>query len=107
MAFVVSTPGNAPTEVGVPGNNKYIIKTCTFSGTYSDAANVLSATTLGLEQVHLVLCSTDNSGFVPVYDYTDGQLHLYYADNDASADGALIIAAGTVVAVVRVIAFGR
>ena len=107
MAFAVTTPGNASDVAGVPGNNKYVIKTCSFSGTYSDAANVLTATVLGLEHVHMVLCSTDNSGYVPVYDYADGQLHLYYADYDAGADGALVKAAGTVVATVRIIAFGR
>ena len=105
MAMALTVPGNASDTSGVPGNNRYVVKTATFSGTYADAS--LTATDLGLEQIHIVLCSTDNSGFVPVYDYTDAELHLYYADYDASADGALVKASGTVAAVIRLIAFGR
>ena len=103
MAFVVSTPGNAPTEVGVPGKNKYIIKTCTFSGTY--AAGSLTATDLGLEQIHMLIAQSESSGLVAQYDYTNATLDLW----EAGADGAPLdegnTAAGTVV--VRVMAFGR
>ena len=42
MAFAITTPGNASDMAGVPGNNKYVIKTVTFSGTYAGAA--ISAT---------------------------------------------------------------
>ena len=48
MAFAITVPGNASDMAGVPGNNKYVIKTCTFTGSY--AAGSLTATMLGLEQ---------------------------------------------------------
>ena len=107
MAMVVSVPGNASDTAGVPGNNKYVIKTCTFSGTYAGAS--LTPTMLGLEQIHLVLCSSDssggaNSGYVPQYDYTNQTLDLYVSSGDGNA---LEEASGTVAEVVRVIAFGR
>ena len=105
MAMVISTPGNASDMAGVPGNNKYVVKTCTFSGAYADGP--LAAVNLGLESVHVVLCSADASGYVPVYDYDSGTLDLYQADNDAGSDSALIKASGTVAATVRIIAFGR
>ena len=46
MAMVLSVPGNASDMAGVPGNNKYVIKTATFSGTYAGAS--LTATDLGV-----------------------------------------------------------
>ena len=107
MAMTLSTPGNASDVAGVPGNNKYVVKTATFSGTYAGAS--LTATDLGMEQIHIVICSSDssggaNSGYVPQYDYTNGTLDLYVASGDSNA---LEEAAGTVAEVVRIIAFGR
>ena len=103
MAFAITVPGNAPTEVGVPGNNKYVIKTCTFTGSY--AAGALTATQLGLEQIHMLIAQCESNGLVAQYDYTNATLDLY----EAGADGAPLdegnTAAGTVV--VRVMAFGR
>ena len=58
MAFAITVPGNASDMVGVPGNNKYVIKTCTFTGSY--AAGALTATQLGLEQIHMLI-------FKPIY----------------------------------------
>ena len=46
MALTVSTPGNASDVVGVPGNNKYVIKTCTFDDSYATGGESLTATTL-------------------------------------------------------------
>ena len=82
MAMVLSTPGNASDVAGVPGNKKYVVKTATFSGTYAGAS--LTATDLGMAQIHIVICSSDssggaNSGYVPQYDYSNGTLDLYVA----------------------------
>ena len=103
MAFAITTPGNASDVAGVPGNNKYVIKTCTFTGSY--AAGALTATQLGLEQIHMVIPQCESNGLVAQYDYTNATLDLY----EAGADGAVLdegnTAAGTVV--VRVMAFGR
>ena len=105
--MVITVPGNASDTAGVPGNNKYVVKTCTFSGTYAGAS--LTPTMLGLEQIHIVLCSSEASGgadsaYVPQYDYTNQTLDLYVS---AGNGVALEEAAGTVAEVVRVIAFGR
>jgi len=107
MAMVISVPGNASDMAGVPGNTKYVVKTCTFSGTYAGAS--LTPTLLGLEQIHLVLCSNEasggaNSAYVAQYDYTNETLDLYVASGDGNA---LEEASGTVAEVVRIIAFGR
>ena len=48
MALTIATPGNASDMVGVPGNNKYVIKTCTFDSSYATGGEALTATTLGL-----------------------------------------------------------
>jgi len=103
MAFAITVPGNASDMVGVPGNNKYVIKTCTFTGSY--AAGALTATTLGLEQIHILIAQCESIGLVAQYDYTNETLDLY----EAGGDGAVLdegnTAAGTVV--VRIMAFGR
>ena len=103
MAFTVTVPGSASDMVGVPGNNKYVIKTCTFTGSY--AAGSLTATDLGLEQIHIVIAQCETSGFVAQYDYTNATLDLY----EAGADGAALDEGNTASAtvVVRVMAFGR
>ena len=107
MAFAITTPGNASDMVGVPGNNKYVIKTITFSGTYAGAA--IAASDIGLESIHIMLCASEadggaNSAYVPQYDYTNGTLDLYVASGDSNA---LEEASGTGTEVVRIIAFGR
>lgn len=103
MAFTVTVPGSASDMVGVPGNNKYVIKTCTFTGSY--AAGSLTPTMLGLESIHMLIAQCESVGLVAQYDYTNETLDLY----EAGADGAVLdegnTAAGDVV--VRVMAFGR
>jgi len=102
MAMVLSVPGNASDVAGVPGNNKYVIKLATFSGTYAGAE--LTATQLGLESVHIVIAQSESGGYVAQYDYTNETLDLFEAgDNGAALDEA----SGTVVAVVRILAYGR
>ena len=103
MAMTLSVPGNASDMAGVPGNNKYVIKTATFSGSYSAGA-ALTAETLGLEQIHILIAQSESGGYVAQYDYGNATLDLF----EAGADGAAVDeAAGTVTAVVRIIAFGR
>ena len=107
MAMTLTVPGNASDMAGVPGNNKYVIKTATFAGTYAGAS--LTPTMLGLEQIHIVICSNEasggaNSAYVAQYDYTNETLDLYVASGDGNA---LEEASGTVAEVVRIIAFGR
>ena len=107
MAMTLTVPGNASDMAGVPGNNKYVIKTATFAGTYAGAS--LTPTMLGLEQIHIVICSNEasggaNSAYIAQYDYTNETLDLYVASGDGNA---LEEASGTVAEVVRIIAFGR
>ena len=107
MALTVSTPGNASDVVGVPGNNKYVIKTCTFDDSYATGGESLTATTLGLESLHILLLSIENSGYVAQYEYTNSKIALY----EAGADGAILDEVGNTTdvsaVVVRVLAFGR
>ena len=107
MALTIATPGNASDMVGVPGNNKYVIKTATFDSSYATGGEALTATTLGLESLHIVLLSIENSGYVAQYDYTNSKIALY----EAGADGAILDEVGNTTdvsaVVVRVLAFGR
>tara|TARA_Y100001951_G_C11107663_1_gene165646 strand:+ start:18 stop:326 length:309 start_codon:yes stop_codon:yes gene_type:complete len=102
MAMAITVPGNASDMAGVPGNNKYVIKTCTFSGSY--ASGSLTATMLGLESVHIVICQSESSGYVAQYNYSTEVIELYEAGADAAA---LDVATGSPAVAVRVIAFGR
>ena len=57
MAITVSVPGNASDTAGVPGNNKYVIKTVTFtSGTPGTGS--LTAT-MPVSYTHLTLPTSD------------------------------------------------
>ena len=107
MALTIATPGNASDMVGVPGNNKYVIKTATFDSSYATGGEALTATTLGLESIHIVLLSIENSGYVAQYDYTNSKIVLY----EAGGDGAILDEVGNTTdvsaVVVRVLAFGR
>ena len=107
MAITVSVPGYASDVAGVPGNNKYVIKTCTFDSSYATGGEALTATTLGLESLHILLLSIENSGYVAQYDYTNSKIALY----EAGADGAILDEVGNTTdvsaVVVRVLAFGR
>ena len=102
MAMAITVPGNASDVAGVPGNNKYVIKVCTFSGSY--AAGTLTATQLGLEQIHMVICEAESTGYVAQYNYGNSTIELY----EAGADGAALDdATGSPAVAVRVLAFGR
>ena len=105
MALTISVPGNASDMTGVPGNNKYVIKRVKFDSSYASNGESLTATQLGLEQIHMLIAQCESNGLVAQYDYTNATLDLY----EAGADGAPLdegnTAAGTVV--VRIMAFGR
>tara|TARA_R110000824_G_scaffold15892_1_gene66613 strand:+ start:7290 stop:7613 length:324 start_codon:yes stop_codon:yes gene_type:complete len=107
MALAITVPGNASDMTGVPGNNKYVIKTATFDSSYATGGEALTAATLGLESIHIVLLSMENSGYVAQYDYTNSKIALY----EAGADGAILdeVANTTDVSAVavRVLVFGR
>ena len=107
MALAITVPGNASDMTGVPGNNKYVIKTCTFDSSYATGGEALTATTLGLESLHFIALSMEKSGYVAQYDYSDEKVVLY----EAGADGAILdeVANTTDVSAVavRILAFGR
>jgi hypothetical protein len=107
MALAITVPGNASDMTGVPGNNKYVIKTCTFDSSYATGGEALTATTLGLESLHFMALSMEKSGYVAQYDYSDEKIVLY----EAGADGAILdeVASTTDVSAVavRILAFGR
>ena len=107
MALTVTDPGNASDMTGVPGNYKYVIKTCTFDSSYATGGEALTATTLGLEQIHIIVLSMENSGYVPQYDYTNSNIALYEAGADAAILDEVANTTDVSAVKVRVLAFGR
>ena len=107
MALTITVPGNASDMTGVPGNNKYVIKTCTFDSSYATGGEALTATTLGLEQIHIIVLSMENSGYVPQYDYTNSKIALYEAGADAAILDEVANTTDVSAVKVRVLAFGR
>ena len=107
MALTVASPGNASDVAGVPGNNKYVIKTVTFDSSYATGGEALTAVTLGLESVHIVLLSIENSGYVAQYDYTNSKVALYEAGQDGAILDEVANTTDVSAVVVRVLAFGR
>ena len=108
MALTITTPGNASDVAGVPGNNKYVIKRIKFDSSYASGGEALTATTLGLESVHMIIVDVEDSGFVGQYDYSGEKVALYSAGADAE-DGLDEVANTTNVSAVyaRILAFGR
>ena len=107
MALTLTVPGNASDVAGVPGNNKYVIKTATFDASYATGGEELTATTLGFESLHIVLLSVENSGYVAQYDYTNSKIALYEAGADAAILDEVADTTNVSAVVVRVLAFGR
>ena len=107
MALTITVPGNASDMAGVPGNNKYVIKRVKFDSSYATGGEALTATTLGLESLHVMFISMEKSGYVAQYDYSGEKVVLY----ESGADGASLdeVANTTDVSVVyvRVLGFGR
>jgi len=107
MALTITVPGNASDMAGVPGNNKYVIKRIKFDSSYATNGESLTATTLGLESLHVMFISMEKSGYVAQYDYANEKVVLY----EAGADGAILdeVANTTDVSAVyvRILAFGR
>jgi len=107
MALAITVPGNASDMVGVPGNNKYVIKRVQFDSSYVTNGESLTATQLGLESLHIMFISMENSGYVAQYDYANEKVLLY----EAGADGAILDEVGNTTDVsavyVRILAYGR
>ena len=108
MALTLTVPGNASDVVGVPGNNKYVIKRIQFDSSYAIGGEALTAITLGLESLHIIICESEDSGYVPQYDYSGEKLALYTAgaDNDSGLD-EVANAEDMSAVYVRIIAYGR
>ena len=107
MALTITVPGNASDMAGVPGNNKYVVKRIQFDSSYASGGEALTATTLGLENLHIMVCDAEDSGYVAQYDYSGEKLAVY----EAGADGAALDEVGNTTDLsalyVRIIAFGR
>ena len=107
MALAITVPGNASDMTGVPGNNKYVIKRVQFDSSYATNGEALTATTLGLESLHIMIISMEKSGYVAQYDYSNEKVLLY----EAGADGAILDEVGNTTDVsavyIRILAFGR
>ena len=107
MALTLTVPGNASDVVGVPGNNKYVIKRIQFDSSYPSGGEALTSTTLGLESLHIMICESEDSGYVAQYDYSGEKLAIY----EAGADGAALDEVGNTTDLsalyVRILAYGR
>jgi len=106
MALTISTPGNAMDVVGVPGNNKYVIKRILFDSSYATGGEALTATTLGFESLHIMLCSSEDNGYVAQYDYSGEKLALYEAGADGAALDEVANTTDVSAVYVRILAFG-
>jgi hypothetical protein len=107
MALTLSTPGNASDVVGVPGNNKYVIKRILFDSSYASGGESLTAADLGLESLHIVLVHGEDSGYIPQYDYTNSKLAVYEAGADGAALDEVADTTDLSAFYARVIAYGR
>ena len=107
MALTISIPGNASDMAGVPGNNKYVIKRILFDSSYATGGEALTPTTLGLEQIHIMLTSSEDNGYVAEYDYSGEKLVLYEAGADGAALDEVANTTDVSAVYVRIIAYGR
>ena len=107
MALTITVPGNASDMAGVPGNNKYVIKRIQFDSSYASGGEALTATTLGLESLHIIICESEDSGYVAQYDYSGETLAIYEAGADAAALDEVGSTTDLSALYVRSIAFGR
>lgn len=71
------------------GSMRAIEVTLAFDDSYPTGGEVLAASDLGLSEVRY-FPTVLAGGYVLQYDYANGKLQAFYADNDAVADGPLI-----------------
>ena len=107
MALTITTPGNASDVAGVPGNNKYVIKRIQFDSSYASGGEALTATTLGLESMHMIIIEAEDSGYVAQYDWSGEKVALYEAGADAAALDEVADTTNVSAVYARVLAFGR
>ena len=107
MALTLTVPGTASDVAGVPGNNKYVIKRIQFDSSYATGGESLTATQLGLESLHIIICEAEDSGYVAQYDYSGEKLALYEAGADAAALDEVADTTNVSAVYVRIIAYGR
>jgi len=107
MVLAITVPGNASDMAGVPGNNKYVIKRIQFDSSYASGGEALTATTLGLESLHIMICESEDSGYVAQYDYSGEKLAIYEAGADAAALDEVASTTDLSALYVRILAFGR
>ena len=106
MALTIATPSNAMDVAGVPGNNKYVIKRIQFDSSYASGGESLTATQLGFESLHIMICEAEDSGYVAQYDYSNETLALYEAGADAAALDEVASTTDVSAVYVRILAFG-
>ena len=106
MALTISTPSNAMDVVGVPGNNKYVIKRILFDSSYATGGESLTPTQLGFDSLHIMLTSSEDNGYVAEYDYSGEKLVLYEAGADGAALDEVANTTDVSAVYVRILAFG-
>ena len=107
MALTITSPGNASDVAGVPGNNKYVIKRIQFDSSYATGGEALTATTLGLESLHMIIIEVEDAGYVAQYDYAGAKVALYEAGGDDAALDEVANTTNVSAVYARGLAFGR
>lgn len=85
------------------------VTTITGDASYATGGYAITANQVGFSRITAVLVVGANTGYVPVWDSTNSKLKVFYADNNAVVDSALIeVPAATDLSAVSftVLAFG-
>ena len=107
MALTITAPNGAPDVTGVPGNMKYRIVRLAFDSSYAGGGEALTATTLGFDTVALVIAQSEDTGYVPQYDYSGETLAMYEAGADGAALDEVQAATDLSGVFVRCLVYGR
>jgi hypothetical protein len=85
------------------------VETVTGDSSYATGGYAITPNQFGFVRISAVVPVGANTGYVPSWDATNSKLKVFYADNNAASDSALIeVAAATDLSAVSftVIAFG-
>lgn len=93
----------------IAGRKRQTVTLVTMDSSYPTGGEAITANQLGLTTIDAAICQT-NTGHIAQYDKTNAKILLYYADYDATGDGALIQVPDTTnvaTVVVTVVAWGK
>ena len=108
MAISITTPDGAHVGPAIHGGtaSKYVIKRIQLDSSYPTGGEALSPSTLGFNVIHMVICDTEDSGYIAQYDYTNEKLAMYEAGADAAALDEVANTTDLSAVYVRILAYG-